>query len=74
MAGFLLSFMVVGLWMLPNVLPRVLIILPLVAMIFLGLPKQIPHFKLIILPSDTPNISQMLLSYHNANQQNTGLS
>lgn len=69
MAGFLLSFMVVGLWILPNVLPRVLIILPLVAMIFLGLPKQIPHFKLIILPSDTPNISQMLLSYHNANQQ-----
>ncbi|WP_049237479.1 ComEC/Rec2 family competence protein [Moraxella canis] len=69
MAGFLLSFMVVGLWILPNVLPRALIILPVVAMIFLVLPKQTPRFELIILPSDTPNISQALLIYHNDHQQ-----
>lgn len=61
MAGFLLCFLVVGLLILPKVLPRSLLILPVMAMVFLAFGQTKPSLKLIYLPSDSEQINQTLL-------------
>lgn len=68
MAGFVLSFIVVVLVLLPRVMPKRILILPILAIVFLSTSSQSPSLLLINLPSDTPNVSQLLLVQKEADE------
>ncbi|OOS07985.1 competence protein ComEC [Moraxella cuniculi DSM 21768] len=64
MAGFVLAFLLVIWLILPKVLPRFLLLLPIMALIFLTKPVKNPRLEIVSLPSDTPNVSQLLLTQY----------
>lgn len=61
MAGFLLCFLVIGMLILPKVLPRSLLILPLTAIVLLAFDQPKSSLTLMQLPTDSQQISQTLL-------------
>ncbi len=61
MAGFLLCFLLVGLLILPKVLPRSLMMMPILAIVFLASDHSQPSLVLIHLPTDSQQTSQLLL-------------
>lgn len=64
MAGFVLCFMMVALLLLPKVLPKTVLCVPLVALYLIGMPKHSSGIELIWLDGDSPNLSQYLLKVH----------
>ena len=64
MAGFILALIIAALLLLPNVLPRYVLLIPMVALIFMAKPTTKAGLLVEKLASDSKNIRYTLLSQH----------
>ncbi len=69
MAGFILSLIIAALLLLPNVLPRYVLLIPMVALIFMAKPITKAGLMVEKLASDSKNIRYTLLSQHSGSEE-----